>query len=433
MSKGASGSGAVGPENAVTTPDELGGSARATVHELFDGPWGYANWRAFLADFPEAHASEYALISDAHFTGHLVSERSPYQVLNMVAREDGTARAALSLRVGVHWDRDVVSEKLAEMGAAPAPVSDSSRFHGGDLRDELAALLALALGTRVHAGEHTRDFRAGGDPRGRPVAYEGRRARPLVRSGDRHIVPGVVGTRSLETDLLANYPTLKPATATALLRAARSYQEAVWVAEVDPSLAWLLLVSAVETAANQWYPVDGRGSELTPAQLLALSKPNVVQELERAEGTDLVQRVADEIAHLFKATDKFIRFLERFMPDSPSARPPEFVALGWSKRKMREALSQVYELRSRALHAGVPYPPPMCEAPFPLDVGANGVVPVAEIPYYTLSYQQGGFWVASDTPMILNTFEYITRNALQGWWGWLGERAREHRESEAAL
>jgi len=34
----------------------------------------------------------------------------------------------------------------------------------------------------------------------------------------------------------------------ALTRAARLYQDALWMIESEPSLAWLLLVSAIETA-----------------------------------------------------------------------------------------------------------------------------------------------------------------------------------------
>ena len=37
--------------------------------------------------------------------------------------------------------------------------------------------------------------------------------------------------------------------------------------------------------------------------------------------------------------------------------------------------------------------------------------------------KKGGFWGRDECPMLLNTFEYIARNALQAWWHWLGERA----------
>jgi len=417
-----------------STPDTTASEADATRQVLplgaesgasrrpLEGPWGFVNWREFLAGAPEIETSECELFSDAHFTGHLYDAGSPYQVLNMIAMDDGQARAALTLRMGMHIGRDVVTEQISAMQRTENAATDRSRFHGGDLRDEVAALLSLALGVRVQAGEFTREFHPGGDPRGLPVAYERRPSRPFLRSDRRYVVPGVVGTRALETDLLAMYPALPADQATVLLRSARSYQEALWICEIDPNLAWLLLVSALETAANQWFPVEGKGAELAPLPLLESFKPALVAQLRAAGGEEIAETVAKEFVGLFKATDKFLRFVLRFMPPAPEPRPPEWVALGWSKTKMRAALDKIYELRSYGLHGAVPFLPPMCEPPFPLGAPGSGTQGVAEIPYYTLSYQQGGFWTAEETPMLLNTFEYLARSALQAWWRWLGGR-----------
>jgi hypothetical protein len=35
-------------------------------------------------------------------------------------------------------------------------------------------------------------------------------------------------------------------------RAARLYQDALWIVESEPNLAWIMLVSTVETAAKEW-------------------------------------------------------------------------------------------------------------------------------------------------------------------------------------
>jgi hypothetical protein len=43
-----------------------------------------------------------------------------------------------------------------------------------------------------------------------------------------------------------------PADQVALIRAARLHQDAVWIAEQEPELAWLMLVSALETGAGRW-------------------------------------------------------------------------------------------------------------------------------------------------------------------------------------
>lgn len=63
---------------------------------------------------------------------------------------------------------------------------------------------------------------------------------------------------------LETYPTLNGADAVALVRAARQYGDALWVADGDPRLAWVKLVSALEVAANRFD--DGR--QQTPEEQL---------------------------------------------------------------------------------------------------------------------------------------------------------------------
>jgi hypothetical protein len=48
----------------------------------------------------------------------------------------------------------------------------------------------------------------------------------------------------------------------------------MWVAESEPSLAWLLMVSSVESAANQW-----RKNKGLPAERLGAEKPQFVSYL----------------------------------------------------------------------------------------------------------------------------------------------------------
>ncbi len=66
-----------------------------------------------------------------------------------------------------------------------------------------------------------------------------------------------------------------------------------------------------------------------------------------------------------------------------------------------------------ALHEGIPFPPPMCDAPFdergwpaPHEGGGLGLA----------TGTQGGVWMSDDLPMTLHTFEYIARGALLNWW-----------------
>jgi hypothetical protein len=93
------------------------------------------------------------------------------------------------------------------------------------------------------------------DPRGRPVEYDHQPPYlPPPDSPDRPILPATADGANLEdaTPYLARYPDLPAERAVALVRAARTYQEGLWVAESDPRQAWLRFVSAVEPAASFW-------------------------------------------------------------------------------------------------------------------------------------------------------------------------------------
>jgi len=139
--------------------------------------------------------------------------------------------------------------------------TSADRYHGGSFQEEIAALTSLAMGGRFRAGNSTRRFEPGGDPRGRPIVSGSRRMAPtLIRELHfRWRLPSAVeGEHSLDSlEILSRLPTLRPDLAVSLVRAARLYQDSLWLIESEPSLAWLMLVSAVETAANRWQTEKG--------------------------------------------------------------------------------------------------------------------------------------------------------------------------------
>jgi hypothetical protein len=109
-----------------------------------------------------------------------------------------------------------------------------------------------------------------------------------------------------------------------------------------------------------------------------------------------------------KATRRFIDFVTECAPEPPENRP-EFDQLDWEK--LRKFASTIYKYRSKALHESKPFPMPMLEAP---RLDANGAP--QEVPLGLNSGGLGGIWKASETPMLLSTFEYIVRGALLRWW-----------------
>jgi hypothetical protein len=159
---------------------------------------------------------------------------------------------------------------------------------------------------------------------------------------------------NLEADL-SRLPTTSPLQNVAFVRAARLYQESVWLCESQPAIAWLLTVSAAECVADTFSK-----TKASPLDRLRSSKPKLAEIIEH-RCPDLLDEVAKEIADSVGATGKFLKFLLHFLPDAPARRPPSAFQVPWSG--LRPILSKIYSHRSKALHAGTPFPAPMCIPP----------------------------------------------------------------------
>ena len=344
---------------------------------------------------------EYPLYSDAHITGDFSEGLGPYSFLNTVPgfEKPGVINAPIILRTAIH-----LTQQLPDMSE-----TDESRYHGGHLADELAALTSVALGVRIRAGDISRSFERNNDPYGRPSEWK-TKPKPLIHlRPNRLMLPSVVGKHSMEQlGSLKSIVKIEPARYVNLVRACRYYQDALWLSESQPNLAWLMFVSAIETAANDYSATD------TPEERLKGSKPDLGKYLETVGGTAHVRKVSEMIAPMLGATKKFIDFTLRFKPDEPDQRPVDNrLQVKWSKTSLRKVLVKVYEYRSRALHDGLPFPAPMLEPPVRFDINS----PVSEVPFMGLaSHSYGGTWVPKDAPVNLHCFHYITRNVLLNWW-----------------
>ena len=378
------------------------------------GTLAYANWKAFLENRPSLGQYEYLLYTDARFTGEIAGDLGPYRFFNLVPAEvrKGWVRPAVSLRVSVHFDFSMFLSSGEQKG-----------YHGGGMEDELAALASLKCGVRFKIAGLTRRFEEGGDPQGRLEAYRNLPEPTSIINGTRNIaglrVPGfVLDSATREHSIkpihdLIKFPSLSPGQATDLVRAARLYQDALWTVEVEPNLAWLMLVSAVETAANSFYTRRG-----PPLERLRASRPDFVAFLENTGVEGLASKVAVEFADSLGASKKFCEFLEKFLPPPPNLRPEGTnTQVNWEISNLKRVFRKIYDYRSRALHDGIPFPGPMCIPPFLSP--AHGEV--AEEKPIGLGSQIGiHAWENKETPILFNTFEYIVRNALNGWWTEIG-------------
>lgn len=286
------------------------------------GTASYDNWCAFVELEPALGEFEYLLYTDARLIGQVSEGLGPYAFLNLVPliEEPGQVRAAFVLRLSGHVVFD-----LPEMDK-----TDQSRYHGGNGVDEIVALASLRCGVRLRAGGESRRFDVGGDPRGQPVAWSARPEPSLARRNSRWVLPTVTGDHSImAVQEMASFPTLRPEQAIGLVRSARLYQDALWLAESEPNLSWLLLVSAVETAANLWRSEDG-----SPLDRLTDSRPPFVEFLNSTGVAGLADRVAREFADSIGVGRKFREFLLEYLPEPPEKRPPEWAQIDWSPESL---------------------------------------------------------------------------------------------------
>jgi hypothetical protein len=382
---------------------------RSKTSAVIIGPPSYENWNAFLRGEPSVLATEHVLFTDADVRG--VVKTGPYRILNTGSH--GTSgpllRAAAVLRIDFHIDPEKLSER-------PLDRTDDTAYHGGDIADEIVALVSLASGVRLKAGGVTRIFR-GSEPRGFPVD-DGKPAPVLLfdyatgasPNAGAHILPNACGVHSVAVgDVLAKVGELSRLAAMAVIRSARLYQDAMWLAESQPNLTWLLLVSALETAANFWQAERGNAGER-----LSAARPELFQALLNVGGKDHAEYVAGVIEPSLGSTKKFVDFVSTFLPSPPSHRPPKPQQFDFSSGSVEKMLRIVYGYRSNALHSGRPFPEPLCQPSWEQHNWAAPAERVSDI--FTAVAMAGGVWQSKDLPISLNTFEYIARNALSKWW-----------------
>ena len=256
-------------------PPSSGSSAFRTVHRA-------------LADEPSEVALEFPFYTDTHIMG--TGSYGPFELLNPVRIDRRTDVAAVVLRVEFHLPR-YVSELPTDQG--------NEHYHGGGIEDEVAALTSLELGVRMKAGPASRRFELDEDPRGSPVAYEQalRDSPQLPRAGSRPVIPSLLRDATLGTRLLQRLTEISPSGSVKLTRSARLYQDAVWIADSAPELSWLLLVSAIETAAVHWR-TEG---EDTYESVRSSGSP-LVKAVRDAGGEELLQTLAPQLAELTGST-----------------------------------------------------------------------------------------------------------------------------------
>ncbi len=392
------------------------------------GPHGWLNWVAEQFGFPQRETvhpdsvviepswEEFVLYSDANIDGTWL-ELGPYDLVFLEppqATSLGVARRAMLLRSWDHLPDDPPS--------GPYELEDDvEAYFGGDIGDELAALLGLALARRVRSGGRVRQgLLALGGERPRPIrlglASEGTHRPPVLEPPiGEPMIAWLADPVTIDdaVELLSTYPKLDGRDAIALIRAARQYVDGLWLADTDPRLSWIKLFSALEVAANRFD--DGR--QESPLAQLRRHRRGMAKALKDVPH-DVAEAIAREVSRLFNVERKLRRFVKEFDPGPPPLRPSEGPArFVWEE--LDEAIATLYDHRSRDLHDGIAFPPPLCEPPDKL------ISDRASERFYFLGMStKGGQWTAENLPMQLHVFAYLVGGVLRNWWRALAESAQ---------
>lgn len=391
------------------------------------GPLVYETWKAIsVQDKTVSGSYEVQLYTDAPLVAFYEKKYGPYLFSGTghPGVESPQCVPALVLRMpdiinttaGEYWIEYLAHADDFEPTSSPQPAvapsdikSDMTRYHAGGLHDEVAALTSLALGVRLKASGSVRRFDPLTGASGRPTQQHALSTPRYVQKWSTYVIPDAATQRDFTPDLLETMPHLTPQAATALIKAARRYQHGLWVAESEPEETWEKLVDAVEAAALYWNEEGGKSIEWLRG---ASEMQTLVKLLESAGGVALLSQVAELLGPNLRVTTRFINFLLHYLPPAPEPRPGIEGQVSWSKNKLRDILSTVYNYRSRAHHDGQAFPLPMCRPPITYD---GWKAPAEKSPYLSAEHASA-VWRAEDTPLALHIFAYIVRGSLCQWW-----------------
>ncbi|AHJ76816.1 hypothetical protein [Kosakonia sacchari] len=360
----------------------------------------YKNCKLFQAKIDSFEIFEFIIYSDSRFTDE-VKGNLVYSFLNMIPFETVGVRPTLTVRALSALN----TTKLSFMDEKP----NSDDYHGGWLSDEIAALVSLKLGVRAHAGSNVREYEGSQLDYGRPRA-EQNPPPPLMSKGSLIVPSAQKYIEISQLKLINDIYKLSEKDFNSLIKSARNFQDSLWICESSPNLAWLLMVSALEVAAGNWD--SSRGDKV---ERFKASKPQLFDRLLDLKFDGLIEEIATEFEGTFGATKKFCDFCVNFLPDAPPIRPKSG-KIEWTEDNLLNIFKSVYKLRSLALHAGKPFPQPMCSPPDNYFGLAEQAILPPTSNFTPLKSTLGASWSHKEAPINLNVFFHMTHSILNKWW-----------------
>lgn len=289
------------------------------------------------------------------------------------------------------------------------------------LHEEITAFLSLILGIRLKVGTEYRVFLSknmgqknyfgeiqNNNPQKNPPPLRMCYSNPTIPYTIRFKTPEPIDLYQTK-EYFSHLLTMNDEkTYIALIRSARLYSNALWICESDPENAWLLLVSAIETAAEAWKKDKNDQIKLLESEQKELYDAiNAIGQSKIKE--DVMQKVASALN--LKAEKKFVAFITTFHKKPENKCQNDYRMINWNNYET--IIKKIYELRSKVLHTGQPFPEEMCKAPQMFLYNEQPIM--SERPNSGASLTHDTVINPEDKPMLLWKFEEIVRKSLLEW------------------
>ena len=391
----------------------------------------YENWLIKNRNNPCVIVNEFYLYSDfGIISGDLLSNESrlPFSVLNTNSQdEENKLIPRFILR---YFDFiPLYSKNPCNINIAP------NLYINITAQEQISCLLSLLLAIRLKSGDIIRTMTCIDEERqifsDVKVFYNLPDLEKINRVilFDKKNIKLIRQVKSLKNELNVkdNYclsPFLKllnshRSTIVYIIKAAKLYSDAIFLGETEPNIAFILLISAIESVAEGYF----YASDIKNFSDLFEKESKICEIMQTTKATYGVQKKS--ISKLFKGNKidnkkniqidiKFMFFLIKFMPNiSPPniGDIPKHYQLAWNdKEKMLEAFATIYNYRSRYLHDGTSFPLPMLLSPLQFPFKFYPEKPPANCSH------GGIYFYEMDLPMYLYVFEYIVQQSIQNWW-----------------
>lgn len=275
----------------------------------------------------ETHKIEYEVCTDGYTVGECNFGPYYFTIWEFSYKKDGEERK-LCLRIK--------EKTYSESDSRLLSADKEGYYHGGDIADEILALSSLFLRRRFKRG-------------------------PKVRWDDKPMLflkpeewidkPLIIGKRKL-SELPSWFESVKGLDYNLhqkFILAARLYHQAILIIEEQPDLAYLNLVSAIETLCRE------QKTEEVELHELDAGLASLVDSIENHELKDRIKQAILKREHLI--CRKFREFIienteERFW--NYKERPKQGQV---EPDSLCELLTRIYNQRSKTLHEGQPFPP----------------------------------------------------------------------------